>query len=84
MIATVDPDSFTPGYQEVEFSSFVQERVASFAPLAMKKSIDIDISATGQHVVNIDPESLVSAIDSIIENAIRYTPNGESIKGTVH
>jgi signal transduction histidine kinase len=84
MIARVDPDSFTPRYQQVELSNFVQERVASLAPLAVQKSIDIDMSTTGQHIVNIDPESLVSAIDNVLDNAIRYTPNGEKINVTIH
>jgi signal transduction histidine kinase len=84
MIARVDPDSFTPRYQEVELSSFVQERVASLAPLAVQKLLDISMSTTGQHTVEIDSESLVSAVDNVLDNAIRYTPNGEKINITIH
>jgi signal transduction histidine kinase len=84
MIARVDPDSFTPRYLEVELSSFVQERVASLAPLALQKSLDISMSTTGQHTVEIDSESLVSAIDNVLDNAIRYTPNGEKINIIIH
>ncbi len=84
MIARVDPDSFTPKYQEVELSNFVQERVASLAPLAVQKSLDISMSTTGQHAVEIDLESFVSAIDNVLDNAIRYTPNGEKINVTIH
>jgi signal transduction histidine kinase len=84
MIARVDPDSFIPRYQEVELSSFVQERVASLAPLAVQKSIEIEMSASRPSIVNVDPESLVSAIDNVLDNAIRYTPNGEKINITVY
>jgi signal transduction histidine kinase len=84
MIARVDPDSFVPRYQSVEISSFVQERVASLAPLAVEKSIDISMSSRGQYMIDIDPESMVSAIDNVIDNAIRYTPSGETIDITIH
>jgi signal transduction histidine kinase len=84
MIARVDPDSFVPRYQAVELSGFVQDRVASLAPLAMQKLIDISMGTTGQYIVDIDPESLVSAIDNVLDNAIRYTPNGERINVTIH
>jgi signal transduction histidine kinase len=84
MIARVDPDSFSPRYQEVELSSFVQERVASLAPLAVQKSLDVSMCTTGKHTVEIDAESLVSAIDNVLDNAIRYTPNGEKINITIH
>jgi signal transduction histidine kinase len=42
------------------------------------------MSTTGQHIVNIDPESLVSAIDNVLDNAIRHTPHGEKINVTIH
>jgi signal transduction histidine kinase len=84
MIARVDTDSFAPRYQQLDLSNFVQERVASLAPLAMKKSIDIDMSTTSAHLVNVDPESLISVIDNVLDNAIRYTPNGEKITITIH
>jgi signal transduction histidine kinase len=83
-IARVDPDSFTPRYQRLDLSSFVQERVASLAPLALRKSIDIDMNIKGTHFLKIDPESLISAIDNVLDNAIRYTPNGEKITVEIH
>lgn len=84
MIAKVDPDSFTPRFQEVELSGFVQDRIASMAPLALRKSIDVEMISEQTRFVDIDAESFTSAIENVLDNAIRYTPNGEKLRICVH
>jgi signal transduction histidine kinase len=84
MIAKVDPDSFRPRFQEIELSSFVQDRVASMAPLALKKLIDVEMISNQTHRVEIDPESFTSAVENVLDNAIRYTPSGEKLRICIH
>jgi signal transduction histidine kinase len=82
MIAKIDPENSKPRFEAIEISSFVQDRIASLAPLAVKRFIDLTLTTSGPYLCNLDQESFISAFDNVLDNAIRYTPEGGEIRIT--
>jgi signal transduction histidine kinase len=82
MIAKIDLENSKPKFEAVEISSFVQDRVAFLAPLAMQKTIDLKLTVSGPYICHIDRDSFTSAFDNVLDNAIRYTPEGGQIQVT--
>lgn len=79
LTARVSSEEFTPRMEVVDLTAFTQERVALLSSLAAKKEIDMELHAPQRLKVQMDRETFVSAVDNVIENAIRYTPAGGRI-----
>jgi signal transduction histidine kinase len=78
--ARVSGEDFAPRLESLELNALVQERVALLSSLAARKNIDMSLNAQARVKVCIDRESFVSAVDNVIDNAIRYTPAGGNIE----
>jgi signal transduction histidine kinase len=78
--ARVSGEDFAPRMEDVELSALVQERVASLSALAARKQIDISLLTSTRVKVRVDRESFASAVDNVVDNAIRYTPVGGVIE----
>ena len=79
LTAKVSVDNFKPRFETVDLTAFVQERVAAFAALAARKHIDIELDAPRSCTIVADRETFISAVDNVLDNAIRYTPDGGQI-----
>jgi signal transduction histidine kinase len=79
LTAKVSVDNFKPRFETLDLTAFVQERVAAFAALAARKHIDIELDAPRSCSVVADRETFISAVDNVLDNAIRYTPDGGQI-----
>jgi signal transduction histidine kinase len=77
--ARLSGDDFSPRLESLDLTALVQERVALLSSLAARKQIEMELKATSRVEVRVDRETFVSAVDNVIDNAIRYTPNGGSI-----
>jgi signal transduction histidine kinase len=77
--ARLSGDDFSPRLESLDLTALVQERVALLSTLAARKQIEMELTATSRVEVRVDRETFVSAVDNVIDNAIRYTPNGGSI-----
>jgi signal transduction histidine kinase len=77
--ARLSGDDFSPRLESVDLTALVQERVALLSSLASRKQIEMELKSTSRLEVSVDRETFVSAVDNVIDNAIRYTPNSGSI-----
>jgi signal transduction histidine kinase len=81
--ARVSVDSYIPDLQKVELCAFVQERMATISVLAAKKEIEMELFAPPACHVQFDRDTFISALDNVLDNAIRYTPEGGRIDVTI-
>jgi two-component system, OmpR family, sensor histidine kinase QseC len=78
--AKVSAPQFQPHWEEHDLSAFVQDRMATLSVLAARKNIEMGLQALPQCLVWIDRETFISAVDNVLDNAIRYTPVGGEIQ----
>jgi signal transduction histidine kinase len=79
LTARVSVEDFVPRFELIDLTAFVQERIATFSVLAAEKKIDMELQAPQRCMVNIDRETFISAVDNVLDNAIRYTADGGAI-----
>ncbi|HSW09250.1 sensor histidine kinase, partial [Aquabacterium sp.] len=65
--------------QPVALNPLVEECLATLSALARPRGIALQLDAAGPVTVWGDPESLASMIDSLVENAIKYSPPDGSV-----
>ena len=61
------------------FSEVVRESVKRLAPLAQKRGQEIEVNISDQCEMFADPGKLAQVCYNIIENGIKYTPDGGKI-----
>ncbi|GAA0634991.1 HAMP domain-containing sensor histidine kinase [Streptomyces thermocarboxydovorans] len=71
-----------PQLQVTDIGALAAERVAAWAPTAEAKGVRLtgDCPPTTGWA---DPVALSSALDAVIDNAVKFTPEGESVEVTV-
>jgi signal transduction histidine kinase len=60
----------------VALAPVAREVVATFAPLASARSIDLGLERADEAVVAGDADALATLLANLVDNAIRYTPVG--------
>ena len=64
--------------------SLLQDRLAALSGLAQAGGIELELLASVSLRVPGQRESLVSLIDNLVENAIKYSPRGSSVTVSLH
>ncbi|MFJ9622358.1 sensor histidine kinase [Streptomyces sp. NPDC101181] len=59
------------------------ERVASWRPMAEEKGVQLTLDGVPAATAWADPIALSSALDAVIDNALKFTPAGEDVRVTV-
>lgn len=62
--------------QRTELAELVQERVAIFAKTALDKSVELDLDSPASCSAVVDRDAIVSLIDNLVDNAVRYVHAG--------
>jgi two-component system, OmpR family, sensor kinase len=68
-----------PARQPVELAALARTVLAELAPAADARHIDIGLQADTPITVTGDPDALRVLLNNLIENAVRYTPEGGQI-----
>jgi signal transduction histidine kinase len=76
-LATARGDAHEP--ETVELSWLVNERIATWSAVARHKNIQLTSQLSGAGTVTADPYTLASALDAVLDNAVKFTPAGGSV-----
>ena len=76
-LATAHETAHEP--ETVELTWLVNERIATWSPVAQHKNIELTSQLSGAGTVIADPYTLASALDAVLDNAVKFTPAGGSV-----
>ena len=82
-LARLDPESAAGLMKTVDLRRIVEDELAALADTALAKSLDIGLEGEGSAKVQGDPDALSILIRNLLDNAIRYTPQGGSVTATI-
>jgi two-component system, OmpR family, phosphate regulon sensor histidine kinase PhoR len=69
-----------PELEETLPAEVAEETVASFAAAAERKGISLGRVDQGARAVHTDPERLRRILDNLVDNAVKYTPEGGRVE----
>ncbi len=78
-MARLEPDARPLELQPVALERLARERVLAFLAQAEHKQIDLGLESEGPLEVKGDPQQLRVLVDNLIDNALRYCPEGARI-----
>ena len=83
-MARLDPGSTWKPTQKVDLSEVAIDVMGELWPLASAKDIDLGSVAHERTMVQGDPDALRMMVTNIVDNAIRYTPQGGKVDINLH
>lgn len=81
-LARQEPDAQRP-FKQLDLAAIVRQVVGEYAPLADNKQIDLGIAGDLSGFVYGDEEALRILVGNLVDNAIRYTPEGGKVDVTL-
>jgi two-component system OmpR family sensor kinase len=82
-LARQEPDAQRP-FSRLDLAAIARQVVGEFAPMADSKGIDLGIGGDRSAFVNGDEEALRILVGNLVDNAIRYTPEGGKVDVTLN
>ncbi|NTV70453.1 MAG: two-component sensor histidine kinase [Azonexaceae bacterium] len=79
-LARLDPESGLPNPQPVDLARLAEEVCANLGPQILAKNIDFDLTAMPASLVTGQAEWLGVLIRNLVDNAVRYTPEGGQVR----
>ncbi|WP_310492201.1 ATP-binding protein [Dechloromonas sp.] len=79
-LARLDPESGLPDPQTVDLARLAEEVCADVGPQILAKNIEFDLTATPDSRVTGQAEWLRVLIRNLVDNAVRYTPEGGQVR----
>lgn len=78
-LARLDPDNTNIQFQKINLRDLVNRAASDLAAAARARKIDIHINIEEQGTVDGNPDALAIMLRNLVDNAIRYTPEGGRI-----
>jgi len=78
-LARVESGAASPEKQSVALLPLVIESLERFAPLAEHRSVDLGLDQNADAVVEGVEDEIRVLVDNLLDNAIRYTPDGGTV-----
>jgi two-component system OmpR family sensor kinase len=78
-LARVDAREFTLKPETVDISQLTSGVVDSYRPGADVAGVSIQIECSEPHLILVDPQRLIQVLGNLVNNALRYTPEGGRI-----
>jgi two-component system sensor histidine kinase QseC len=79
-LARLDPESGLPAPKTVDLAGLAEEVCADLGPQILAKNIEFDLAASPDCQVTGQPEWLGVLIRNLVDNAVRYTPEGGQVR----
>lgn len=79
-LARLDPESGLPDPQTVDLAGLAEEVCADLGTQILARNIDFDLTATSDCRLTGQAEWLRVLIRNLVDNAIRYTPEGGQVR----
>src|ERR1700734_21715 len=83
-LAEIDAGMRRSGFVSLDASDLAQNAVEFYEPAAELKNIDLRMRSNGPLLVSADPVLLAQALSNLIDNALKYAPQGGAIEVAVH
>ncbi|MEO8062461.1 MAG: ATP-binding protein [Pseudomonadota bacterium] len=74
-----DADPAKADRQALRLDELAQERLAALGGIAQQREIELELDAPAAVTIAGERQSLITLIDNLIENAIKYSPPGSSV-----
>ena len=66
-------------YKTIDFAELLRVQIADVTDLLSEKEISLSVNIPDKILCDADPAQMERAIQNVLVNAIRYSPNGEAI-----
>ena len=81
-LSRLEADQGKPLFEETDLGEIVDDVVASFAGAATRKDVSLRRANRGGPAVSTDPERLRRILENLVDNAVKYTPEGGEVEVT--
>ena len=75
-LARLEPESPARAFGDVDLAAVARDAVVARAPVALDRRIDLGLARAVPVQVRGDPASLATLVANLVDNALRYTPEG--------
>ena len=81
--AQTDPADTQIQLQSINLAELTRQTIADLFPIAQSRELQLELAAPEQLLIPADEARLSILIRNLIDNAIRYTPNGGQVHASV-
>jgi PAS domain S-box-containing protein len=82
-LARLDDGAFSLENKEIDLVEAARDAIASVRPLAETKQMTLELDAPDEAYVRADGKRIGQALDNLISNALKFTPDGGDVRVSI-